>query len=112
MARTYRIGDVITSVIPGVQDTKARPAVVLADLEDDDLIVAPVTRTGPRSEYDVPVTRWQSAGLRAACYARTNKPVTITKSDVRASVGSLVHPDLENLKSALRKFWAAVLTSP
>ena len=111
MVAAYRIGAVVTTVIPGVQDTKARPAIVLADLGDADLIVAPVTRIGPRSEYDIPVTQWQSVGLQAACYVRANKPVTITKSDVRVSVGSLIDPDLENLKNALRKFWASALAS-
>ncbi len=111
MARTYRIGDVITSTIPGVKDTKARPAVVLVDLPDDDLIVAPITKTGPRSEYDIPVTQWKSVGLRMFCYARANKPLTIQKSDIKASVGSLIDPDLENLKKALHKFWDSALTS-
>jgi len=107
MTAKYQVGDVIRATIPGFEVTKeGRPAVVIAEPEDDDLIVAPITKIGPRSEYDIPISGWKAAGLKMPCFARVNKPVTIQKSDVKTA-GKLSDSDLANVKQSLRKFWTS-----
>lgn len=109
MAARYQIGDVVRTTIPGVDLTKPqRPAVVLADLGDDDVIVALITKVGPRSEYDIPIKEWQAAGLTLPCFARVNKPVTTQKARVEVA-GKLTAADRAQLKTALSKFWTSAL---
>jgi len=96
---------VIISIIPGVKDTKARPAVVLADLGDDDLIVAPITKMGPRSAYDIPIAGWRNVGLQMPCYARANEPPDNPKGKCELKKGGLVrdYTDLDHLTREVEK---------
>jgi mRNA interferase MazF len=47
------------------EDIKRRPALVLIDVGDDDVVVARVTTHVTRTRFDVEIKKWREAGLRA-----------------------------------------------
>src|SRR4051812_13102044 len=52
------------------RQTKTRPALVILDTGDADLVVARVTTQAVSAAQDVPITDWQGAGLLAAPIVR------------------------------------------
>jgi mRNA interferase MazF len=69
----YRSGEVVLLTLPftGGAGRKRRPAVVLLDMGDADIIVVPVTSQAARSSFDVPLLDWRQAGLHLASIVRT-----------------------------------------
>ncbi len=63
---TYQTGEVILLLFPfsDTAGSRRRPALVLLDTGDEDIIVARITSQIARSEFDVELTDWQPAGLR------------------------------------------------
>ena len=62
----YRAGDLLLVAFPyagGGQ--KVRPALVLLDTGDADVLVARVTTQPGGTPHDVPLNAWRQAGLRA-----------------------------------------------
>ena len=65
---SYQAGDLILVDFPfaGGRQVKTRPALVILDTGDADLVVARVTTQAVSSSHDVPIIDWQAAGLLAA----------------------------------------------
>ncbi len=101
MARTYQSGDVVVVTLPltvGPGD-KARPAVVLLDTEDNDVIVVPTTSQGARTDFDVEIQDLQRAGLTTISWARVNKPQTVHKGLISKRTGRLATPDWQRVRA-------------
>ncbi len=91
MAR-FVSGDVIVFQFPfsDFSEGKKRPALVLASLEDSDLIVCQITS----SKYDgravlLEATDFQQGSLSRASFVRPNKLFTVASSLVSYKAGSL-----------------------
>ena len=63
-----RFGEVVLIRMRFHQTTgaKVRPAVVLLDTGDEDIVAAPITSQSRYSEYDLAIEDWRSAGLNVA----------------------------------------------
>ena len=62
----YKFGDIVLLTFPfsdGV-NVKRRPALVIRDTNDNDILVARVTSQKQESEFDVAIKFWQEAGLK------------------------------------------------
>ncbi len=62
-----RPGDVVLLLFPftGAEGAKKRPALVLLDTGDDDVVVARITSQIARGDLDVELAQWQQEGLLA-----------------------------------------------
>jgi len=80
---------------------KQRPALVLADTGDLDLLVARVTTQVHDSIYDVPIQDWKQAGLLAPSIVRVHKLATLEKSLVQRKLGRLTPADLSAVRTGL-----------
>jgi mRNA interferase MazF len=89
---------------------KQRPAIVLYDSGDADLVVAPLTSEAPRTPRDVELIDWRSAGLRLPSTARLDKPITIAKSTVIKKMGMLTPADWGRVKAVLGQLFADILS--
>src|SRR5271154_5412429 len=91
----YQAGDLILVDFPfaGGKQVKTRPALVILDTGDADLVVARVTTQPVSATQDVPITDWQGAGLLAASTVRLHKLATIEKWLVHRVLGSLQPAD-------------------
>lgn len=91
----YQIADLLlvdfpfTSTGPG----KPRPALVILDTGDADVVLARVTTQSHGSAYDVQILAWKQAGLLAPSTVRLHKVATLAKSRVHKHLGSLAAID-------------------
>jgi len=91
MAAAYQRGDVllVTLTYSSQMGLKKRPVIVLRDVGDADVLVAPVTSRTSRVAYDVALADWQQEGLKLPSLVRTEKLATVEKSAIIRVLGSL-----------------------
>ena len=96
----YNTGDVVLLKFPYSDTTniKKRPALVILDTEDEDIIVVRITTQVYDTKYDIKINEWEKAGLLAPSVIRLHKIATINKDLVERRLGSLVHIDLDNVR--------------
>ena len=82
---------------------KVRPAVVLLDAGDDDLVAAPVTSRARSSEYDLSLQDWRAAGLNVPSTVRIHKLTVLLKSEIVRHLGCLAKQDRDSLTLALAR---------
>lgn len=80
---------------------KIRPAVVLVDTGDDDVVAAPVTSHPPRVAYDLAIRDWQQAGLNVPSYIRIHKLTVLPKTAIARRIGRLAETDQRSLSDLL-----------
>ncbi len=103
----YSFGAIVLLAFP-FSDTiaaKRRPALVLLDTGDQDMVVAPVTSQAVRSRFDVNIVAWQQAGLLLPSIARVDKLATLEKRLVERQMGSLSDDDRNRVRAALQQLW-------
>lgn len=104
----YQAGDLLLVDFPFTASGsgKPRPALVLLDTGDADVLLARVT-TQPRSTaYDVALSHWQHAGLLAPSIVRLHKLATLAKSRVLKHLGSLHVNDRQQGAAVLQQIAA------
>jgi mRNA interferase MazF len=89
------------------QGGKVRPAVVILDTGDDDLVAAPVTSRPHFSAYDLPIQDWRLAGLNVPSFVRVHKLTVQSKSEVTRQLGRLTEPDRDLLAKVLAQAFHA-----
>lgn len=106
----YEFGDVLLIQFPFTDVTagKRRPALVIADTGDDDVLVARITRATATSKYDAPITDWSQAGLVAPSIVRLHKLASLEKSLIVRKLGSLSDNDCAQACEALKQLLAIV----
>jgi mRNA interferase MazF len=105
----YRTGDLLLVMFPFAHGGrgKQRPALVLLDDGDDDVLLARVTTQDRHTRFDIRVADWQDAGLLAPSVVRLHKLATIHKSLVKRHLGSLSEKDRASVASILSRTWQA-----
>ena len=106
---SYQPGDLVLVAFPFSQGGagKQRPALVLVDTGDDDLLLARVTTKTHRSRFDVRIIDWQPAGLLAPPVVRLHKLATITKKLTGRQLGTLSEPDRKRVGATFTKLSGA-----
>ncbi len=91
----YQPGDVLLVIFPFAHggQGKQRPALVIADTGDADVVLARITTQSWNTGFDVQLAEWQAAGLIAPSIARLHKLATINKSLVQRPLGRLTAND-------------------
>jgi len=89
--------------------TKPRPALVINDSGDDDLLVAPITSRSPRSKTDVVIENWSGAGLRLASTVRLGKLNTIARSVVIRRLGQILPADEQMAREVSKELFHTIL---
>lgn len=102
---TYKFGDIVLIGFPhtDLQGMSKRPAVVIYDSGDQDVLVARVTTQGHTTEADYKVSAWRKCGLLAESYIRLGKQATIEKRYILKHLGTLDVSEIETIKLILRK---------
>ncbi len=104
----YEFGDLLLlNAFPysNQAQTKKRPALVLADTGDQDILVARVTSEDPRDNYDIALSSWKENGLLLPSSLRLSKIVTLSKRLVVKKLGKLGSPDRRKVRSLLKKIF-------
>lgn len=102
---TYEFGDVVLFGFPhtDLSTISKRPAVVIYDSGDQDVLVARVTAQEYVSEADYRLVEWRKCGLLAESYVRMGKQATVGKQLIVRRLGRLETKDMENLKTILKR---------
>jgi mRNA interferase MazF len=77
--------------------SKKRPILILW-IDGDDVVVAAVTSSKPRTQTDVVLTDWETCGLRVASTVRLSRLDCLERSLLIKKLGELSASDAEALK--------------
>ena len=102
---SYNFGDIVLIGFPhtDLQGISKRPAIVLYDSGDQDVLLARITTQEYTTETDYRILDWQKSGLLAESYIRLGKQATIEKRFIIRKLGTLPASGINSLKTMLRK---------
>lgn len=105
----YQPGDLVLVEFPLTTSGsgKPRPALVILDTGDADVLLARATTQQHASAFDVALTEWKAAGLLAPSHVRLHKLATLAKSRVLRRLGSLDAADRKQVAAILTKLAAS-----
>jgi mRNA interferase MazF len=105
---TYLPGDLLLIGFPysGSAQAKSRPAMVILDSGDADVVVARVTTQQQQTQYDVLLKEWQIAGLLASSIVRLYKVATLEKALIRRKLGQLQPTDRASVAAVMHRVYA------
>lgn len=103
----YNFGDIVLVGFPhsDLQGVSKRPALVLYDSGDQDVLVARITTQEYNTEADYKIIDWRRSGLLAESFMRLGKQATIEKKYIIKKLGALAEPEPETVKSILRRIF-------
>jgi mRNA interferase MazF len=105
---TYQAGDIVLVDFPLTVSGpgKARPALVILDTGDMDVVLARVTTQARATPFDVPLSGWQTAGLLAPSLVRLHKLATLVKTRVLRHLGTFDANDHKQVAAVLQQLTA------
>jgi mRNA interferase MazF len=105
---SYHAGDVLLVDFPFTVSGpgKPRPALVILDTGDVDVLLARVTTQSRATPYDVTLAGWQQAGLLAPSIVRLHKLATLAKTRIHRQLGILEANDRQQVAAVLRQIAA------
>jgi mRNA interferase MazF len=108
--QNYRFGEIVLLKFPFVEqeEAKRRPALVLLDAGDADILAARITSQDVNTEYDVVLAQWKQSGLLIPSVVRLHKMATLQKKLVERRLGILTQEDLLNVQAKLQQIWKSV----
>jgi mRNA interferase MazF len=96
-------GDIVLVDFPFVSgnETRRRPALVILDTGNADLIAARVTSQARQDAFDVEIVDWRGAGLVLPSVARLHKLATLDRSMIVRTLGHLQTTDRQSVARIL-----------
>jgi mRNA interferase MazF len=106
----HRYGDIVLLDYPYSERraSKRRPAIVLLQDRDRDILVARITSKIYEGLSEVVLKDWLEAGLNVPSRVRLSKLAIVGEHDVIRPVGKLTANDRNHLISALNTFVASI----
>jgi len=104
---SYNLGDIVLIGFPHTdqQGISKRPAIVLCDSGDQDVLLARITTQEYTTEADYKILDWQKSGLLAESYIRLGKQATIEKRFIIKRLGAVETKEIDALKSILKRMF-------
>ena len=103
----YSYGEIVQLDFPFTdgEGAEGRPALVLLDTGDDDIVVARITSHTSRDQYDIRLNDLSIAGLSVPSVVRLHKLATIEKRLVSRRRGTLSEGDLNRVNREILRLW-------
>ena len=100
----YKFGDIVLVFFLQTDgERKKRPAMVVMDTGDDDLVLAPITTKPRKGKGDHKIKNWQESGLFLESWVRLTKVACIEKISIARLFGKLTSFDKEKIISLWRQ---------
>jgi mRNA-degrading endonuclease toxin of MazEF toxin-antitoxin module len=108
----YEFGAVVLVHFPqsGTAIKKQRPGIVVLDIGDADLVVAPVTSKQRQQAGDVALTSLLGTGLIRPSWIRLAKVATLLKSDLVRTLGRLADGDRQQVAVEWEKLYRSFVS--
>ena len=104
------VGEVVVLPFPqtDLQAGKRRPALVVADLTGDDLILCQITSQSRRDGYSVPLASgdFERGHLNVDSFIRPNRLFTVERSVILYSAGKVKNSKLNEVRTKIRELFA------
>ena len=104
------VGEVVVLPFPqtNLQSGKRRPALVVADLAGDDLVLCQITRKERADGYSIPLVLADFARGRLAVdsFIRPNRLFTVEQSVILYAAGKVSDAKLQEAKAKIRQIFA------
>ena len=87
----YKLGDVVLVKFPFTNNLgfKKRPALVIRDTNDGDVVVCRITSKLYNSPYDINLMNWQQSGLQLPSVIRAHKIASLEKTMIDKKLGEV-----------------------
>jgi len=107
---TYECSDLVLVEFPqsGLSQRKRRPALVVLDIGDADVVLAPITTHARAARGDDALRDWGASGLLRPSWVRLAKIVCLEKRDITRRLGRQGAPD----HTMLSQLWHTVYALP
>lgn len=104
---TYDFGTIVLIEFPhtDMMGVSRRPALVLYDAGDQDVLVARITSQEQNTKADLKITDWRKCGLLDESYIRLGKLATIEKNFILRKLGYLEANEMIIVKSMMRNIF-------
>lgn len=98
-------GDIVLLNFPftDIKTFKRRPALIINDYDDGDIIVCRITGQPYKTSNDVSIDNWEKAGLKLPSVIRVHKLATLEKSMVEMVMGKVDTATKNQVKSLVSK---------
>lgn len=98
-------GDIVLLKFPFTDSNsfKKRPALIINDFNDGDIIVCRITSRIYKTKYDIYIDNWKNSGLKLPSIVRVHKLATLEKEMVEMVMGKIDNSIKEKLKKILSK---------
>lgn len=98
-----RFGDIVLLKFPFTDSKtfKRRPALIINDFNDDDIIVSRITSHIYQTKNDIKIDTWKESGLRLPSAIRVHKLATLEKNMVELVMGKIDNSIKEKVKEIL-----------
>ena len=104
------VGEVVVLPFPqtNLQSGKRRPALVVADLAGDDLVLCQITSQARSDGYSVllAVGDFECGRLSVDSFVRSNRLFTVEQSVILYAAGKIKDAKLQEVKAKLRQLFA------
>jgi len=86
-----KFGDIVLLKFPSTDGKtfKRRPALIINDFNDGDIIVCRITSQIYKTENDVLIANWEESGLKLPSVVRVHKLATLEKEMVELLMGEI-----------------------
>jgi mRNA interferase MazF len=105
----YHPGEIVLLSFPfaDAKGEKRRPALVLLDTGDDDIVVGRVTSQVAQGPFDVELVEWREAGLLLPSVVRVHKVATLEKRLAERRLGTLTASDWAQVRAVMQQLWTS-----
>ncbi len=102
----YKFGDIVFATFHQTDgNKKKRPALVVLDIGDDDIVLAPITSAERTGKGDTKIKNWKQSGLLLDSWVRLAKVATLRKADLQRQLGVLSIGDKKQTVSVWNKLY-------
>ncbi len=87
----YKLGEIVLVKFPFTNNLgfKKRPALIIKDTNDGDVIVCRITSKHYNSPYDIDLTNWSQNGLQLPSVIRAHKMASLEKNMIDRKLGEV-----------------------
>lgn len=84
---------------------KKRPALVILDIGDNDVVMVPITTKERKGAGDYKIKNWPDSGLLLASWVRLAKVSCLARNDINRSLGSITNYDKKKIISLWKEIY-------
>jgi hypothetical protein len=85
---------------------KKRPALVILDIHDDDIVLVPITSRKRTNKGDFKIKNWKKSNLLTPSWVRLAKPASFLKENIEKKLGNIYIDDKKEIIDLLNSIYS------